>query len=600
MKKILILLISLGFVISKAYAFEYNTLSVTNYTDYMNRTLPYVEILKYDDKAPFPYSDSYIYDAGAGYKVIVEKGFPYSIDVLKFRDNKLKWIKTFNTYKANFKSSKTDKNGNLIVELENYSKKDVFDYINNKGKAFDAGEYYLTKKDFTINENGSIISELKGFKNEWHNIIYCDSFDYNGKHYYIAGEQLYYIGEVIVWINYFLMSFEDENGDMVLKDAKYLFSQKTIDDINIDISDKVKITFGNKKMTLKGNKLAFNNIKAFWAHLRGSICHIAAIRNIKKLNKNENINNQILGSYYSKLIGQLEKIQKSGSNTILLTKKMGEFNIIRIDNHNKIFIKTIDDYKLSRDIDSISFKNGVYRIKLKETPEYKYNLYLNNIIEVKEDGTIINPLKIIEMSDSSRNPIKRFKKDGNSFLVSNYNLYLLKDDKVYSTELSYNEKEQDVKIIDNENYLLKYLKAERTIKKYNYYTNGYNPEKERECDFKFSDGSKFWIKSASLLWRSFNSDKTYHLGRLFPQSLSLPENFKVTSINVSNDDSIVEINTSLGKVIFMPQEEKIISPEIIVKKKLVKINKPVSIVKKLWKNSDLNTDKDVYYFQSIP
>lgn len=603
MKKLLILVILFGFVGSKVYASEYNTLSVSNYTNYMNKTLPYVEIFKYEDKAPLPYYGSYIYDAGGGYKIIVYKGFPYSVDVLKFRDNKLLWIKTFNTYKAIFKSSKSDKNGNLTIELENYSKKDVFDFINNRGEKFNAGDFYLTKKDFTINENGLIINELKGFKNEYGQFIHCDSFDYNGKHYYIVGEQIYYIGEVILWINYYLLGFDDENGDMILKDAKYLFSQKTIDDITIDVSNKVNIAFGNKKMTLKGNKLSFNNLGAFWAHLRGSICHVTAIYNIKKkLNKNETINNQYFVCPYSKLIGELVKIQKSGFNTILVTRKVGGFNsynsIIRIDNHNKIFIKTIDDYKLSRDIDNIGYKNGVYRIKLKETPEYEYNLYLNNVINVKEDGTIINPLKIIEMSDSSRNPIKKFKKDGNTFLISNYNLYLLKDDQVYSTELSYNEKEQDIKIIDNENYQLKYLKLERKIKEYNYYTNGYNPEKERECDFKFSDGSKFWIKRDSLLWRPFNSDKTYHLGNLFPQSLSLPEDFKITSINVSDNDSIVEINTSLGKVIFMPQEEKIISPEIVVEKKLVKIDKPVTIVKKFWKNSELNINKDVYYFQS--
>lgn len=604
MKKLLILVILLGFVGSKVYASEYNTLSVSNYTNYMNQTLPYVEIFKYDDKAPLPYYDSHIYDAGCGYKVIVTKGYPYEIYVLKFKDNKLLWIKTFNTYKTIFKTSKSDKNGNLTIELENYSKKDVFDFINNRGKKFNASDFYLTKKDFTINENGSIINELKGFKNEYEQFIHCDSFDYNGKHYYIVGEQIYYIGEDILWINYYLLGFDDENGDMILKDAKYLFSQKTIDDITIDASDKVNIGFGNKKMTLKGNKLSFNNLESFCAHLYGSLRHALSIYDVKKklnIYKNETINNQGFG-YNSKLIGELSKIQKSGFNTILVTRKVGGFNsynsIIRIDNHNKIFTKTIDDYKLSRDIDSISYKNGVYRIKLKETPEYKYNLYLNNVINVKEDGTIINPLKIIEMSDPSRNQIKRFIKDGNSFLMSNFKLYLLKDDQVYSTELSYNENEQDIKIIDNENYQLKYLKLERKIKDYNYYTNGYNPEKERECDFKFSDGSKFWIKRNSLLWRPFNSDKTYHLGSLFPRSLSLPEDFKITSINVSDNDSIVEINTSLGKVIFMPQEEKIISPEIVVKKKLVKIDKPVSIVKKLWKNSELNINKDVYYFQS--
>lgn len=603
MNKILILLILLGYIQLPVFAFEYNTLSVSNFqNDYMKNKIPRVELLQYDDKAELPYG-SEVYDAGSGYKLITRKGYPYSIEVLKFRDNRLLWVKSFDIYCANFKSAYPDKQDNLVIELENYSKDDVFDYINNKGKAFDTrGYYHLTKKDFTINTDGSIISELEGLPNKYNQFLYCDSFDYNGKNYYIVAEQAYYIGEVISWINYYLFVFGDENDKRALKDVKYLFSQKNINDINIDFSDKVNITFGNKKMILKDDKLYFNNLESFLAHLYGSIRHVIAICDVKRqlsTYKIKTINNQSEGSY-SKLIGQLAKIQKSDGNTILATKSIGGrkcYNsVIRIDEHNKMFIKTLDDYKLARDIDRIIYKKGVYNITLKETPEYDTNFYLNSVINVKEDGTIINPLKIIKVRNYNRDSIKRFKKDGHSFVMISGQLYLLKGSELYSTELSYKEGKQEVKIIDNENYYLKYPQSERVIKEYNFYNNGYNPEKERECDFKLSNGFKFWIKHTSLLRRDMESNKTYHLGSLFPMDVQIPEDFKIKDINVLNNDSVVEINTSLGKVIFIPDEEKIISPEIIVKKKLVKIDTPVSVVKKFWNDSGLNTDKEIYYF----
>lgn len=602
MKNLLFLFLLLVLFIQSVNAQEYSTLSITNFQkDYMKEKVPIVSLLKYDDKSKLPYYGDKIIDVGNGYKILIHESFPYTIEVFKFSKNNLLWVKSFNIYRTKFKSAKLDKKGNLVVELNNYSIKDVYNCINEREKAFDTGDVYLIKNGFTINENGSIINELEGFPSRY--LVFWDSFDYNNRRYYIVGEQAYYIGEVILWINYYLWGFEKENGKMNLKDIKYMFSQKNVSDISITSSDKINIIFGNKKMTLKGNKLSFNNLQATVAHLFGNIRHAISVQEMKKelnIYSSQNINNQDIETHYSKLMGSLKKLQKDGNDTILLIKKIpgwDSFNSIVRINGKKIFIKNLDS-RLLEDIDSISYNNGVYKIKLKETLEYEHNLYLNDEIRVKEDGTIIEPLKVIKIDNHNRNPIKKFKKYGHDFVKIGDILYLLDDNQLYSTDFRYKEGEHDIQIIDNENYYLKYLKTERIIKEYNYYNNGYNPEKERECDFKFSNGNKFWLKRGNLLWRPSDSDKTYHLGYLFQYSLELPDDFKILDINISKNESIVEINTSLGKVIFIPEEEKIISPEVVVKKKLVKIDKPITVIEKFWENSDLNIDKDVYYFQS--
>lgn len=605
MKNLLFLFLILILFIQPVSAQEYNTLSVTN---------SLVRLLKYDDKAKLPrYGDKMI-DVGNGYKILLHKDSPNTIEIFKFTNNNLLWVKSFNLYRSHFKTAFIDNNGNIVVELENYSKEEVLKKFN-KGRVFDALVYetseksglflcknvYLNKTNFIVDKNGIIVSGLKSILFEAKSediagLAICDSFNYNGKHYYILADQVFFMS-IISRIHFYLLEFESENDKMVFKNIKYLFSQNNIKNISIDSSSKaVKIALDSKKMELKGETLYFVNLESIFSHLFGSIRHVCrnhAIENNYKKYSNNLIDNELKEFNYTKEIGSLKKLQKDKNNTILLVKRN---SIVRI-NGKKIFIKNLDS-RLLRDIDNISYNNDIYKIKLKETPEYEQNLYLNDEINIKEDGTIINPLKIIKINNCSRNSIKKFKKYGHDFVKIDEILYLLDDNQLYSTDFSFKEGEHDIQIIDNENYYLKYLKTERIIKKYNYYNNGYNPEKERECDFKFSNGFKFWLKGDNLLLRTPDSDKTYHLGRLFQYSVKLPDDFKILDIKIFKNESIVEINTSLGKVIFIPEEEKIISPEIVVKKKFVKIDKPITVIEKFWENSDLNTDKDVYYIQS--
>ena len=259
--KLFVVIIACVLTLQPVLAKEYNTLSVTmgEYEKYNKiKKAPFAHLLKYNDNELNKYTD-----VGNGYKI--NNGGEY-LNVLKFDGDKLLWSKYFFHGRPNsvlgglstaFKSAYVDNNGNLVIWMENCG----------------GGEYYyLTKKYFTVNKHGTLITKLEvlnprllnNIENPaWNNHFYIfNNFDFEGKHYYIVGYCimnygfLTYTPPEVSRVKYSIHRFEDENGKLILKGVKYLFSKKQVDNISIkSFPDRVVISFDDKKFTLTANEL---------------------------------------------------------------------------------------------------------------------------------------------------------------------------------------------------------------------------------------------------------------------------------------------------------------------------------------------------------
>ena len=116
--------------------------------------------------------------------------------------------------------------------------------------------------------------------------------------------------------------------------------------------------------------------------------------------------------------------------------------IVRYDkkNHKTYIMKLVSD-NMIRDIENISYKDFIYKIRLRNYTPHNINnydavIYLNNEIEVLENGTIINPLRSIREIIG-----ENFQKNGNEFIESYDSgyLFLVRDFQLYNTGFSFKD-----------------------------------------------------------------------------------------------------------------------------------------------------------------